>query len=173
VIRHVASMPDVVGPDQAIPYVDFGVSGRELRVVNAAYDHDPDRVGPPEIYVWARFRDAPAAPYLHAALVAQSATHWTIAAAMLPHAGISEADAHVTLSTGIMQATFNFHDDVDVTQWLLYANPAIWAGRGQAQGQGQVFAADGRMVASYGVQAMIRSFDQQPAAFGKDHRTAM
>ena len=60
---------------------------------------------------------------------------------MLPHPGFGEADAHVTLSTGIMQTTFNFHDDVDVTEWLLYANPAIWAGRGQAQGQGGVHPA--------------------------------
>ena len=172
-IRHAPSMPDVVGPDEAVPYVDFGVSGRELRVVDAAYDHDPNRVGPPEIYAWARFRDAPAEPYLHAALLAQSATHWTIGAAMLPHPGIGEADADVTLSTGIMQTTFNFHDDVDVTEWLLYANPAIWAGRGQAQGQGQVFTCDGSLVASYSVQAMIRGFDQQPDFIGKDHRTAM
>jgi acyl-CoA thioesterase II len=172
-IRHAPSMPDVVGPNEAVPYVDFGVSGRELRVVDAAYDHDPNRVGPPEIYVWARFRDAPAEPYLHAALLAQSATHWTIGAAMLPHPGIGEADAHVTLSTGIIQTTFNFHDDVDVTEWLLYANPAIWAGRGQAQGQGHVFTCDGSLVASYSVQAMIRGFDQQQAFIGKDHRTAM
>jgi hypothetical protein len=46
---------------------------------------------------------------------------------------------------------------LDVTQWLLYSNPAIWAGKGLAQGQGQVFTQDGRLVASYSVQAMIRA----------------
>ena len=173
VIGHAAKMPEVVGPDEAIPFVDFGVSGRDLRVIDAAYDHDPSRIGPPEIYVWARFRDAPAEAYMHAALLAQSATHWTIGAAMLPHPGFGEADAHVTLSTGIMQTTFNFHDDVDVTDWLLYANPAIWAGKGLAQGQGQVFTRDGRLVASYSVQAMIRAFQKQPAAMGLDHHTVM
>lgn len=172
-IRHAVPMPDVVGPDDAVPYVDFGLSGRELRVVDAAYNQDPDRIGPPEIYVWARFRDAPAEPSLHAALLAQSLTHWTIAAAMLPHRGFGEADAHVTLSTGIMQTTVNFHDDVDVTEWLLYANPAIWAGKGLAQGQGQVFTTGGGLVASYSVQAMLRGFERQPAAIGKDFHTAM
>jgi acyl-CoA thioesterase-2 len=98
---------------------------------------------------------------------------WTIGAAMLPHPGFSEAAAHVTLSTGIIQITFNFLDHVDVSEWLLYANPAIWAGRGLAQGQGQVFTQDGRMVASYSVQAMIRAFDRDPAAMGKDFRTVM
>ena len=173
VIGHARKMPDVVGPDKAVPYVDFGVSGRDLRVINAAYDHDPSRIGPPEIYVWARFRDAPAEPYMHAALLAQSATHWTIAAAMLPHLGFGEADAHVTLSTGIMQATVNFHDDIDVTDWLLYANEAIWSGKGLAQGQGQVFTQDGGLVASYSIQAMIRDFQKEPATMGKDFHTAM
>ncbi len=173
VIRHAAKMPEVVGPDRAVPYVDFGVSGRDLRVIDAAYDHDPARIGPPEIYVWARFRDAPAEPYMHAALLAQSATHWTIGAAMLPHPGFGEADAHVTLSTGIMQTTFNFHDDVDVTDWLLYVNPAIWSGKGLAQGQSQVFTHDGRLVASYSVQAMIRGFQKEPAAMGQDFHTVM
>ncbi len=172
-IHHGASMPDVVGPDEAVPYVDFGVSGREIRVVDAAYGHDPDRVGPPEIHVWARFRDSPTAIYLHAALLAQSTTHWTIAAAMLPHPGVGESAAHVTLSTGILQTTVNFHDDFDVTEWLLYTNPAIWAGRGLAQGQGQVFTADGRLVASYSVQGMIREFDEDPSAGGRDFRSAL
>jgi uncharacterized protein (DUF427 family)/acyl-CoA thioesterase len=173
VINHAAAMPDVPGPDQAVPYPDFGVSARELRVVDGAYDHSPDRIGPPVINVWARFRDAPAEPYLHAALLAQSATHWTIAAALLPHPGYSEAAAHVTLSTGIIQITFNFLDDIDVRQWLLYSNPAIWAGKGLAQGQGQVFTQDGSLVASYSVQAMIRRFERDPATMGKDFHTAM
>ena len=172
VIRHAVDMPEVAGPEDAVPY-DFGVTGRDLRVVGATYGPDPDRIGPPEIHVWARFRDAPDEPYLHAALLAQSTTHWTIAAAMLPHPGFGEADAHVTLSTGVLQTTVAFHDEVDVTEWLLYANPAIWSGRGLAQGEGHVFTRDGRLVASYGVQAMIRGFERDPAAMGQDFRTAM
>jgi acyl-CoA thioesterase-2 len=165
VIHHAAAMPDVGGPEDAVPH-DFGVTGRELRVIDGAYDPDPDRVGPPEIYVWARFRDAPGAAYLHAALLAQSTTHWTIAAAMLPHAGFGEADAHVTLSTGIMATTIAFHDEVDVTDWLLYANQAVWSGRGLAQGEGRVFTRDGRIVASYTVQAMIRGFQHDSSSSG-------
>ena len=55
---------------------------------------------------------------------------------MLPHPGFGEADAHVTLSTGIMGVTIAFHDDIDVTQWLLYSNPAIYAGAGCARARG-------------------------------------
>jgi uncharacterized protein (DUF427 family)/acyl-CoA thioesterase len=171
-IRADVEMPVVPGPYESEPF-DMGVTGRDLRVVDGAYSDDPDRTGPPEIYAWMRFRDAPDEPYLHAALMAQSTTHWTIAAAMLPHKGLGQADAHVTLSTGIMSISVAFHDDVDVTGWLLYANRAIFAGRGLAQGEGHVFTEQGDLVASYSVQGMIREFSQQPSEMGLDSRTAM
>lgn len=171
-IHGAVAMPDVAGPEDAAP-LDMRVTGRDLRIVDGAYDPDPGRIGPPEIYTWCRFREAPAQPYLHAALLAQSSTHWTIAAAMRPHAGFGEANAHVTLSTGIMSIAMAFHDEVDVTEWLLYANPAIYAGRGLAQGEGHVFTRDGRLVASYTVQAMIREFAREPGDLGLDATNAM
>jgi acyl-CoA thioesterase len=170
VIGHVVAMPD---PSEAVPFEGFGMPGREIRVVDAAYDQDPNRVGPPEINAWVRFRDAPEQPYLNSALLAQSTTHWTIAAGMLPHAGFGEALAHRTLSTGIMKATVAFHEDVDVTDWLLYANRAFWAGRGLVQGDGHVFTQNGRLAASYVIQAMVREFERDPASMGHDSRTAM
>lgn len=173
VIRDVEPMPDVPGPESAVPFAGFGMPGRQLRIVDGAYDPDPDRVGPPVINAWARFRDDPGASHMHQALLAQSTTHWTIAAGMLPHPGFGESRAHRTLSTGIMKATIAFHDDVDVTEWLLYANRAFWAGRGLVQGDGRVYTRDGRLAASYTVQAMVREFDRDPAAMGHDSRTAM
>lgn len=172
VIRGSVPVPEVPGPDRAID-LDMGVGGRDLRIVDGAYNPDPDRIGPPEIYAWCRFRDDPGQPYLHAALLAQSTTHWTIAAAMRPHPGFGEAQAHVTLSTGIMSTAIAFHDEFDVTDWLLYANPAIYSGRGLAQGEGRVFSQDGRLVASYSVQAMIRSFSKTPEQMGLDATNAM
>jgi acyl-CoA thioesterase-2 len=165
-------MPDVPGPYDSEPY-DMRVLGRDLRVVDDAYSADPDRVGPPVIYAWMRFRDAPAEQYLQNALLAQATTHWTIAAAMRPHRGVTEDEAHVSLSTGIMSVGIAFHDDAPVTEWFLYANPAIWSGRGLAQGQGQVFSEDGRLMASYTVQAMIRGFAKTPDDMGLDATNAM
>jgi acyl-CoA thioesterase len=171
-IRDVGKMPDVPGPYESEPF-DMRVTGRDLRVVDGAYSGDPDRVGPPEIHAWIRFRDNPSEPYLRSALVAQATTHWTIAAAMRPHRGFGEAQAHVTLSTGIMSVAIAFHDDAPVDQWLLYANPAIWSGRGLAQGDGRIFTQDGRLVASYSVQAMIRNFTRTPDAMGMDSTNVM
>jgi acyl-CoA thioesterase len=171
-IRGQVAMPDVAGPEDSVPY-DMRVTGRDLRIVDGAYSGDPDLVGPAELYAWIRFRDAPDEQYLHRALLAQPTTHWTIAAAMRPHEGVGESQAHVTLSTGIMSVSIAFHDDVDVTQWLLYANPAIYAGNGHAQGEGHVFTRDGALVASYTVQAMVRGFASEPGAMGKDFSNAM
>lgn len=172
--RGSVDMPDVPGPAESEP-LDMRVTGRDIRVVEGAYKPDPDLVGPPEIYTWVRFRDAPTEPCLHTALMTQSMTHWTIAAAMRPHKGFGERDAHVTLSTGIMSLAVAYHDDVDVTGWLLYANPATHAGRGLVHGEGRVFTEDGRLVASYSVQAMVRGFPEHrdPAALGLDAGNAM
>ncbi|OBF30464.1 acyl-CoA thioesterase [Mycobacterium sp. ACS4331] len=172
-IRDTAPMPDVPGPEGAVSFAGFGMTGREIRVVDGAYDPDPDRVAPPRIDAWVRFRDAPGEAYLHQALLAQSTTHWTIAAGMLPHRGFGEADAHRTLSTGIMKATVAFHDDVDVSDWLLYSNRAFWSGRGLVQGDGRVYTRGGRLAASYTIQAMVRAFDRSPEEMGRDSRTAM
>jgi acyl-CoA thioesterase len=172
VFRDAVAMPDVAGPEDATT-VDWGVTGRDLRVVDAAYDPDPDRVGAPEIFAWVRFRDAPARVDLHAGLLVQSIGHWTIAAAMRPHAGFGERDAHRTLSTGVMALSVAFHDPVDVSEWLLYCTRAIWSGRGLAQGDGRVFTRDGRLVASFSTQVMIRAFAQDPATIGHTDRTAM
>jgi len=172
VIRHGVDMPDVPGPYESEPY-DMRMTGRDLRVVDGAYSPDPGRVGPPELYAWIRFRDAPAEQYLHTALLAQATTHWTIGAAMRPHEGFGEADAHVTLSTGIMSIAIAFHDEVDVTGWMLYANTSPYAGRGLAQGDGRVFSEDGGLLATYSVQGLIRRFAEDPATLGLDARTAM
>lgn len=167
-IRLSVPMPDVPGPEASAP-LDMKVTGREIRIVDGAYTHDLDHMGPPELYAWIRFRDAPAEPYQHAALMTQAITHWTIAAALRPHPGLSQALAHVSLSTGPLKADISFHDDVDVSQWMLYVNDAVYAGKGQAQGVGKIFSIDGRLLATYAIHTMIRDF----AADGNAGHNAM
>lgn len=164
-IRKSMPMPNVPGPKESQPK-DMKVTGREIRIVDGAYTNDLDHMGPPELYAWIRFRDAPAEPYLHTALMTQAISHWTIAAALRPHPGLSQALAHVSLSTGPLKADISFHDEVDVTQWMLYVNDAVYAGRGQAQGIGKIFSIDGRLLATYSIHTMIRDF---PAGSGAGH----
>lgn len=154
-IRHDAPMVDVPGPAQSLPY-DFGLIGRELRIVDGAYDPDPDRIGEPEIHSWMRHRWQPDDPLLRQAVLAQPTTHWTIGAAMRPHKGYGEIMAHRTISTGVMSSTIFFHEDPDLTDWLLYSTRATHAGAGLAQGEGRIYTQSGRLVATYCVQVMVR-----------------
>jgi uncharacterized protein (DUF427 family)/acyl-CoA thioesterase len=168
--RDVEPMSDVPGPESSEPY-DMSVTGRDLRIVDGDYSPDPDRVGPPEIHAWMRWRDDPAELCLRQALVAQATTHWTIAAGMLPHAGFGEARAHDTLSTGPMAVSMSFHDDAPLDRWFLYSTYALWSGRGLVQGDGRVWSAGGTLIASYTLQAMVR--DRLAGAGDKDMATAM
>jgi acyl-CoA thioesterase II len=168
--RHTAAMPDVPGPESAEPY-DMKVTGRDLRIVDGAYTPDPERTGPPVLHVWLRYRDNPSDPLLRSALLAQPTTHWTIAAAMAPHSGFGEAQAHVSLSTAPIAIAIAFEDDAPLDDWLLYTTTAVWAGRGLALGDGKVFTRDGTLVASYTLQAMVRG--ALPSVADKDAATAM
>jgi acyl-CoA thioesterase II len=170
-IRHVVAMPDVAPPSDC-PAHDFKVLGRETRVVDGAYSN-PDASGPPELFVWTRFTSAPDSAALHQALLAQATTHYSIGAALRAHDGVSEADAHRTVSMGPVNATIAFHDEVDVTQWLLTETRSIWAGRGSTQSQVRVFSQDGNLVASKTVQALVRAFAMSPEQLGQDYSTAM
>jgi uncharacterized protein (DUF427 family)/acyl-CoA thioesterase len=168
--RHTTSMPDVAGPESAEPY-DMRVTGRDLRIVDGAYSPDPERVGQPVLHAWMRYRDDPGDPLIRSALLAQPTTHWTIAAAMAPHRGFGESQAHVTLSTAPIAMAISFEDEAPLDQWLLYTTTAVWAARGLALGEGKVFTRDGTLVATYTLQSMIRA--ALASAAGKDAATMM
>ena len=160
-IAHQAEMPKVPGPEEC-PEFDFGMTGRDVRFVNGDYSPHEDRIGPPVLHCWMRCRDKPATQLLNQAMLTQPLGHMTIGASMLPHEGVKEGDAHVTMSTGIMSIAVAYHADADVSDWVLYSNPSIYAGRGLAQGHGTVFSREGVLLASYTVTAMIREFAQPP-----------
>ena len=158
-IRHAAAMPAVAGPEEAPPY-DMGITGRELRIVDGAYTGDPDaKLGPPELKAWLRYREAPPEAYLNQALVAHFTGHLSIATAMRPHAGLGEAMAHRSLSTGVLALTISFHDPVRADEWMLYSHESAHAGRGLAYGRAQIFARDGRLLASFSQEAMLRAIE--------------
>lgn len=166
------AMPEVVGPDDAAP-VDMGVEGRDLRIVDDAYSPDPGRVGPPEVHAWLRYGGVPERPVIHRALIAQLSGHFHIAAAMRPHPGLGEEQAHRSLSTGNLSISHTFHRDADVGEWLLFCNRNTHTGRGLTFGTSEVFTEAGEHVASYSVQGMLRSFEPHAASAARDDSTAM
>jgi uncharacterized protein (DUF427 family)/acyl-CoA thioesterase len=160
-VRHQTALPDVPGPDASPVFTAWGVAGRELRIVDGAYSGAPDApVGPPELYAWLRYREAPAEPALNQALVAHFTGHLSIAAALRPHPGIGESMAHSTLSMGVLAITVSFHEPVRVDRWMLYAHESTYAGRGLCHARAQIFTEDGSLLASFSQEAMLRALDE-------------
>lgn len=154
-IRHSDPMPAVAsGPEQSAAM--RGSSGDwEVRVIDAVDVGDPDAVGPAELDVWTRFNGAPADAAIDQALVAFATDGFLIGTAMRPHRGVGQAQAHVSLATGVISHTLTFHEPCSAGDWLLLANRSPYAGRGRSYGRADVFQ-DGALVASYVQDAMIR-----------------
>jgi acyl-CoA thioesterase len=170
VMRHAVDAPKVTGPEDSAPY-DMGVTGREIRVVDNAYNNDPDApLGPPVIDAWVRYERVPGDAVMHAALLAQFIGHMSIAAAMRPHAGIGQSQAHKTLSTGVNALTLALHADVRADQWLLYHHDSTFAGDGMTHSACTVHDEAGALVASFTADCMVRAM---PERTGGDPKTAM
>jgi acyl-CoA thioesterase II len=156
VIRHAPDAPSVAGPYESEPY-DMGVTGRDIRVVDGAYTNDPDAPpGPPTLDAWVRFRHLPHDPALHAGLLAQFTGHMSIAAALRPHEGVGQEQAHSTLSMAINSISLSLHAPVKADDWLLYHHRSTFAGAGTTHAENQVYDIDGALVASFAVDAMVR-----------------
>ena len=170
-ITHAVDAPNTKGPQDAEPY-DMGVVGRDLRVVDGAYTDDPAApVGPPVIDAWVRFDDVPGDPYLHAALLAQFTGHMSIAAALRPHEGIGQREAHRTLATAINAIAISFHTDVRADEWMLYRHLSTFAGDGMTHAECRVHNEAGTLLASFTVDAMVRPMQLDPSRV--DDRWAM
>lgn len=160
IIRHGDLAPVVAGPDASRPAGH--VDGWDIRIVDDVDFRDPELVGPASLDVWTRFPDAPDAPGLNEALLAFASDGFLIGAAMRPHAGIGQAQAHVSISTGVLSHTLTFHERFAANDWLLMAQRSPHAGHARSYGQGAVFRSDGDLVASFVQDAMIRPLDRVP-----------
>jgi len=157
-IRHADPAPDGPGPDDAAPAGD-GEGAWEIRIAGDVDISDPEATGPADLDVWTRFVGAPDDPGVDQALLAFATDGFLIGTAMRPHAGVGQAQAHVTVSTGVISHTLTFHEPAAASEWLLLSHHSPYAGRGRSYGSADVFRADGTLVASYVQDAMIRPLD--------------
>jgi acyl-CoA thioesterase-2 len=156
VIRHADTRRSDSIPDEAGGTVR-GEGAWEILIVGDVDINDPELVGPPELDAWVRFVDAPDNPATDQALVAYSTDGFLIGTAMRPHAGVGQAQAHVTLSTGVLSHTLTFHEPCPAAQWHLLQQRSTYAGHGRSYGQGDIFRGDGQLAASFVQDAMIRA----------------
>jgi acyl-CoA thioesterase len=166
-IRHTenVTMPLVAGPGAAGQRPDRrvfpGASGLIVDGINTWSDDEPLR--PAVQNVWTRF-EYDLSPVANQAVLSWATDGFLIGTAMLPHEGHNEGHAHKSISTGVVSHTLNFHERFRADEWLLLANESIWAGRGRAHGRCTIWTEDGRLVASYTQDSLLRAW-----ADGKDH----
>lgn len=154
-IRHSDPAPAAVTPP-VIPSDRVGVSAWETSIAGDVDIHDPELVGPPTLDVWTRFVGMPEDPAFDQPLLAFATDSYLIATAMRPHVGVGQAQAHRTLSTGVISHTLTFHEPFSVREWLLMSHRSVYAGRGRVYGRADVFREDGVLVASFVQDAMVR-----------------
>lgn len=158
VIRHQPQMPDVPDADE-VPSAQMMIEeGTELRIVGNVDIRTSAATGPAELQVWARFEVGSTDRAVHQALLSWWTDPLLIGAAMRPHEGFGQEQAHETLSTGVLTHAITFHEESDASGWHLFANESIHAGHGRTYGTGHVFGRDGRLVASFAQESMIRRF---------------
>jgi acyl-CoA thioesterase-2 len=155
VIRH-ADFPCRWSPPAVSESSERSFGAWQVRVVGDVDVSDPEAVGPPELDVWARCDGAPLEPSINQALLAFLTEGFLIGAAMRPHRGVGQSQAHVTLSTGVLAQTLTFHEPSPAAEWLLLQQRSSYAGHGKSYGRGDVFREDGALVASYAQDSMIR-----------------
>lgn len=156
-VRHGPEMPLASGPADGGPATALVFPGAEAR---EAAPNGGDDSGVPTSMFWHRYTGAGDSPAANWAVVAWATAGQLIGLAFQAHPGaVDIAQAHRTISTGVIGHTVNFHERVDASSWLLVSNEATYAGRGRVHGRGDVFTEDGRLVATFSQDSMARKIE--------------
>ena len=158
-IRHAAQRPDVPGPEALAPDLPGLVyPDTETRTVDDPTASAAD--GSPALHFWMRHARSFDSIAANQAILVWCEPGLLISLSMRPHADkVSIGDAHRTVSTGVIAHTAHFHERFDVGEWLLVSQQSSYAGRGRVHGSGSVFTQDGRRVASFSQDSMVRGVE--------------
>lgn len=158
-LGHPAEMPAVPGPDEARPVV-IDMIPWEIRVIGEADLNAPD-VHPPHYQWWMRTPPVAAlgaedSDWTHQALLAHATDLTVIGTALLPVEGLSQADTGTKFHSAVTSHTLWFHQPFRMDEWILVdqVSPVLAGSRGF--GRGDVWTIDGRLVASFAQESMIR-----------------
>lgn len=122
--------------------------------VRAADDLDAPTTGPPRFEFW--MRTPPVDAELGPALTAYATDLTLIGTALRPFEGLHQRDNGTLFTSAVTSHTLWFHRPFPTDQWLLLRqhNPVVAHSR--CFGRGDVLTADGRLVASYAQEALLR-----------------
>lgn len=152
--RREDAAPGAGRPAEAEP-VDLGMVPWETRVVGGA-DLSSREVAPPTFAFWMRTPALPDDVSLHQALLAHATDLTVIGTALRPVPGLSQADATVRFHSAVTSHSLWFHQPFRMDDWLLVDQCSPVLAGGRAFGRGDVWTEDGRLVASFAQESMIR-----------------
>lgn len=137
--------------------------GADWRPVPGAQERD----GIPVAMAWHRYEGPLDGNAAHQAVLAWATCGEVIGLAMRPHPDeVSLADAHRTVSTGVIAHTVHFLERCDVSRWLLVVTEGTSAANGRVYGGGSVFDEGGRLIAVFHQDSMAKAMDA-PAPPGR------
>jgi acyl-CoA thioesterase len=159
------SMPDVPPPPAVSDSTFTGIMlpGATAAVVG---EGPPDDRGARAPYrnIWLRY-PGPVASHLVAQAVLAFGSFGLLGPTGIRHApGLTEYDMHRTVMGAILTHTVHFFERFRLEQSLLLACEATWAGRGRMHGHANIFSREGRLVAAFTNDAVVKPFPD-----GRDH----
>ncbi|NQZ95716.1 MAG: thioesterase family protein [Myxococcales bacterium] len=158
-IRHASGLPEVPRPDALTTDPgSFVYPDTEIRTFDDPKATAAD--GSPALHFWLRHARSFDSVAVNQAILAWCEPGLLIALSMRPHGDtVNIGDAHHTVSTGVIAHTAHFHERFDVGEWLLVSQQSSYAGRGRVHGSGSVFTEDGRLVATFSQDSMVRGVE--------------
>jgi acyl-CoA thioesterase-2 len=153
------AVPDVPGPDDAQP-VEIPMIPWEIRVIDGV-DLNAPSTGPAEFRMWLRAADLSSltdddSEWTHQSLLAHATDLTLIGTALRPVEGLSQADTGTAFHSAVTSHSLWFHAPFRISEWVLVDQVAPVLSGGRAFGRGDVWTADGRLVASFAQESMIR-----------------
>ena len=169
-LHHQAEMPDVAPPEGLIS--DRDIRARFLDAIPEPARNFFMRVRPVELrpveprdwlnpsprapfqHVWFRAAgQLPDDPAMHRAALAYASDLVLLGASMLPH-GVHWLTHPMQVAS--LDHALWLHEPFRFDDWLLYSVESPWSGHARGFNHGQIFARDGRLVASVAQEGLIR-----------------
>jgi acyl-CoA thioesterase-2 len=114
--------------------------------------------------MWLKIKGAIDGPQsLHRSILSYLSDLTFMAAALVPHGFFIGSPA---VQRASLDHALWFHDDVDVSQWMVYDQFSPWAGGGRGLARAGMFDSTGRIIASVAQEGLMR-----PRLRGEDHLT--
>lgn len=146
--QYVPAVPALLSTEHK---VDWNIMPWETRT---AVDLDDTASGPPEFEFWMRTPEID--PALAPAIAAYATDLNLIGTALRPVEGVCQRGNGTAFHSAVTSHTIWFHRPFRTDDWLLLRQHSPLLGGGRSFGRGDVITEDGRLVASYAQEAMVR-----------------